>query len=269
MFTCLEILPESEGFFTKIYEKIKPPEPEREYIQVKGATPFLRLKVKENNIDWRKISACLSNNERIILTDNALEFPEKLNLKRYNPASLSAVLMFKTMCQVLKMTKASQTLSLSVFDKNGHLSPYIEKLVPLVRNASVYTEKIREYFLSASRIMEMSGMSIKINEYESPSPPEKIIFADEYLPSMKNADLVFLADSSVISYNTVTGHGIFLENEYKILKSELIDDFSFASALYELNNARFFDEREFTELCLCRKSATIESLSEMLKSGNT
>ncbi len=270
MFTCLEVLPKNEGIFLKIYEKIKPPAPQREYIQVKGATPFLRLKVRENNIDWRQISACLCKNERKILTDTCLEIPNGANLSKCFPKALGTNLIFKTFCEIAQSINLSHKISISVFDRGGFLLPQIEKLVPIVRNASVYTEKIREYFYMSSKIMAESGMSIKINEYDSPSKTEKIIIADEYKKNMKDASLVFLGDGAVVSYNTVTGAGISLENEYKILKGSGIDDFSFASALYEYNNADFFVERDFQRLYLAGRCVTREFLSESLvKQGNT
>ncbi len=264
MFTCIEILPQSDGFFERIFDKIRPPAPEREFVQVRGATPFLRVKVKENNLDWRKISAVLSKKERIILTDSAVEIPKNSGLEKYVSLNLSTVLMFSTMCGVLEKSKSARNMGISVFDKNGVLIPFLKKTAPLVRNVTVYTEKIREYFYCISKISEETGMSVKLNEYDSVSPTEKIIFADEYLPHMKNADLVFLSDSSVISHNAVTGHGIALENEYGILKSERIDDFLFASALYELNGASDFANREFKTLRLSGKSVSEKHLAELI-----
>ena len=154
MFTCIEILPEKEGFLNKIYERIKPPSPEREYVQVKGATPFLRLKVRENNVDWRKISSLLSKNERVVLKDKFLSLPEQSALYTYTPHLLGINIMFRTMCEVLKSADRCADITLSVFDKDAHLLNQIENIVPLVRYATVYTEKISEYFVCASQIAQ-------------------------------------------------------------------------------------------------------------------
>lgn len=264
MFTCIEILPENEGILTKIYEKIRPPEPQRQYVQLKGATPFLRLNVRENNIDWCKISALLTKDERVVLKSDAVSLPEHISLTPYVPRRLPLLMMFRALCRVLKKADKPRHINISVFDKDGFLVNEIEKTVPLVRNASVYTEKISEYFYRASLITRESGMSIKINEYESAQKPAEIIIADEYLPCMKEAELVFLADKSVMAYNTVTGEGIFLEEEYKILKSQSIDDLMFASALFERNNAHFLAERDFLSLSLSEKAITHHQLSELV-----
>ncbi len=265
MFTCIEFIPEKEGLFTKLYEKIKSPRPEREYVQVKGATAFLRLLVRENNTDWCKISSCLRGNERIVLLGEERIIPDGIPLKRYEPLSLGMVLIFKTLCRVLENVNAPQKLSLSIFDENAVLSPMIDKIVPLVRNASVYTEKVNSYFTASARIMRNSGMNIKIGEYETEKKAKGIVISDRYLSTLKEADFVFLANSNTISYNTVTGEGIFLEDEYKILKSPEIDDFTFASALYEKNNGLCFKDKDFRSVCFAGKVFSETDLADLIR----
>ncbi|MBE6782934.1 MAG: hypothetical protein E7536_02860 [Ruminococcaceae bacterium] len=265
MFTCIELLPENTGFFNKFYEKINPPEPVRQYVQLSGATPFLRLCVRKNYIDWRKISSLLIKDERVILADEAVNMPQSVPLEKYEPASLSLVMIFRTLCKVLEKSDSASQINLSVFDRRGILVPYIEKIVPLVRNASVYTENVGEYFYCVSKIMNESGMSIKINEYDSTMNVSRIIVADSYLPVMKKADFVFLAEDKIISYNTVTGSGLELEKEYKMLKSQGIDDFCFASALFERNNARFFAEKDFTQIYLSQKVTSVDLLASRIR----
>lgn len=264
MFTCLEILPENEGIFSKIHEKIKPPLPMREYVQVKGGTPFLRLKVRENHMSWTKISASLEKNERRILSASDIETPQCVSLERAEPLALGTNIMFRTALKLFEKKEKGKNISFSLYDRDGACIKMLKSLVPLVRYVSVYTEKIREYFYAASKIMEESGMSVKINEYESLAPPGEIIVADEFSLNMKNAKLIFLSSPSVISYNTVTGHIFRLEEDYRILKSECIDDFLFASALYEYNGVKDFESKEFDSLCLAGRSVSEEILLEKL-----
>lgn len=265
MFTCIEFLPEKEGFFTKIYEKIKQPQPEREYVQVKGATAFLRLVVREDYADWCEISSCLRGNERVVLLSHEKSLPDGISLKRYEPVSLGMVLIFRTLCHVLKIVNEPEKLNLSVFDENAVLSPMIDKIAPLVRNACVYTEKVDSYFCASARVMKNSGMNIKIGEYETERKSHGIVISDKYLPSLKEADFIFLAGSDTISYNTVTGEGIFLEDKYKILKSPDIDDFSFASALYEKNNASVFAEKDFSSIYFAGKAVSEDELACLIR----
>ncbi len=262
MFTCLEILPENENIFAKLYEKIRPPLPEREFVQISGGTPFLRLKVRENHIDWRKISASLTGEERKILT--CLSVPENMGLILCRPQALGLNMMLETFISLAEEVKNPRKISVSVYDRKGSLLKTLKKLVPHVRNISVYTEKIREYFYLSSEIMEEWGMCVKINEYNSHAFPEKIIIGDEYSRDMNKADLVFLGDKSVVSYNTVTGNGFNFENEYKVLKGNNVDNFLFASSLYEYNGASFFCEREFTSFCLAGKEIKKSALKERL-----
>lgn len=264
MFTCLEILPKNEGFFSEIYEKIKPPQPQREYVQVKGGTPFLRLKVRENHISWTKISSALEKNERKLLMCNELSIPEYVKLSKAEPVALGINIMLKKAGTLLSACGKPEKISFSLYDRDGFSVRFLETLVPVVRYVSVYTEKIREYFYAASKIMEESGMSIKINEYESTAPPGEIIVADRFSSSMKKAKLVFLSADNVIAYNTVTGEGFSLEEEYRILKSECIDDFCFASALYEYNNVSYFAEKNFDYLCLAGRRVSDETLVSKL-----
>ncbi len=270
MFTCVEIQPESHSFFVRLKDKIKPPEPVKEYVQVRGATPFLRLKVKENHMDWRKISLSLTGDERKILFSSYIKIPDNIGVSLCVPESLGLNMMLNTFLDLAEKAGKPREISVSVYDKDGVVTSRIAELVPFVRNISVYTEKIREYFYLSSRIMKDSGMSIKINEYSSHAFPEKIIIADKYSKDMKNADLIFLSDSSVISYNIVTGDGIHLEDELKNLKSDDTDEVIFASALYEYNNARFLGDREFMKLNLAGREFEKESiLRRLVKTGNT
>lgn len=274
MFTCIEILHRDERLVRKIYERIIPPAPVREYVQLRGATPFLRLSVRENNVDWIKISSMLSGNERIVVKDDSVAVPESLSLKTYIPVSLGMKLMFRTLCQTLERVDLPQKINLTVFDRNAHMAKELVEIIPYIRNLYVYTEKISEYFFCASKIMEEYGASVKVSEYETAQQQAGIVFADEYLSVMKKADFVFVADKSIISYNTITGNGIFLEEEYKILKGESIDDFCFASALFEMNGAKFFSQRDFVLLFLSNKTVTVSELAEKIRqsvvsSGNT
>ncbi len=270
MFTCLEILPEKEGLFWKICEKIKPAPLEREYVQVMGATPFLRISVRGKNIDWYKISSSLTGGERVLLTDGETEIPAGVGLSPCTSQALGLNIMFRAFLKFAEKSKASHKISVSVYDKDGFLIPEIKKLVPVVRRISVYTEKIREYFYASSKIMEESGLSIKLNEYSSHAFSEKIIIADKYSRDMKDAKLVFLADNSVISHNTVTGEGICLENDYRALKGDGIDDFLFASALFMYNKADFLKEKDFRLLHLAGRGVSEELITERLAGqGNT
>lgn len=264
MFTCLEILPKNEGIFSGIYEKIKPPQPAREYVQVKGGTPFLRLKVRENHVSWTKISSSLVKNERRILSGAETSIPEHANLRRAEPTALGINIMLRKACSLLMAGGKPEKISFSLYDKDGFSVRFLEMLVPVARYVSVYTEKIREYFYAASKIMVESGMSIKINEYESLTPPGEIIVADRFCSSMKKAKLVFLPTDKVVAFNTVTGEGFNLEEEYRILKSECIDNFLFASALYEYNNVHAFEQRDFDYLCLAGRRTSDEILLSKL-----
>ncbi len=270
MFTCLEILPEKEGIFSKIQEKIKPPLPQREYVQVKAGAPFLRLKVRENHMSWAKISASLERRERQIVCADDIRFPDCISLRRAEPRSLGTNIMLRTALSLLEESGKGKKLSLSLYDRNGVCINLLKNLAPLVRYVSVYTEKIREYFYASSVVMEEWGMSVKINEYESSSSPGEIIVADEFSLNMKNARLVFLSAPSVISYNTVTGEGFCIEEDYRILKSECIDDFTFASALYEYSGVKSFENSRFSYLCLAGRRVNHEKLCEVLsEAGNT
>ncbi len=254
----------------RLQEKIKPPEPVKEYVQVRGATPFLRLQVKENHIDWRKISLSLTGDERKILFSPQVKIPDNIGISFCEPQSLGLNMMLNVFLELAEEAGNPREISVSVYDKEGAVVSRISELVPFVRNISVYTEKIREYFYLSSKIIKESGMSIKINEYSSHAFPEKIIIADKYSKDMKNAELIFLSDSSVISYNTVTGEGIHLEDELKNLKSEDTDEMIFASALYEYNNARFLGDRDFLKLHLAGREIEKESiLARLVKTGNT
>lgn len=265
MFTCIEVLPKNENLFTKLYEKVKPPFPEREFVQVRGGTPFLRLKVKENHIDWRKISLSLTGDERKILTP--LSVSESTGLKVCRPKALGLNMMLEVFISLAEEVKNPHRLSVSVYDRKGSLIKNLKKLVPLVRNISVYTENIREYFYLSSSIMEEWGMCVKINEYSSNAFPERFIIGDQYCKDMNKAELVFLGDKSVVSYNTVTMDGFILGNEYKSLKSKGIDDFLFASSLYEYNGVSLSGERDFTSFLLAGKEIKRSTLFERLSAS--
>lgn len=270
MFTCLEILPEKEGIFSKIQEKIKPPVPQREYVQVKGGSPFLRLKVRENHLSWAKISASLEKGERKIICRDDVSFPDCISLRRVSPHALGMNIMLKNALSILEESGKGGKLTLSLYDRKGACINLLKSLAPAVRYVSVYTEKIKEYFYASSFVMEEWGMSVKINEYESLAPPGEIIVADEFSLNMKNARLIFLSSPSVISYNTVTGEGFCLEETYRILKSRCIDDFLFASSLYEYSGVKSFENCSFSRLCLAGRKVSREKLCEAVAgAGNT
>lgn len=264
MFTCFEVLPESERFLERLYERIKPPEPKREFVQLGGATPFLRLIVKENFIDFKKISSCLEKDERRILLPKNITAPKNANLDTHIPTSLGLNLMFNEVKKLLSTNSTPTKVSLSIFDENASLYKRIEEIVPYVRQLTIYTSKIREYFYLSQQIMEEWGLSIKINEYEIILQAPKIALTDKYFPDMKTSQLVFSANREEIYFNTVVGKGYHLEKEIKELKSSLHDDFSFASFLYEYNNAKFLSTGNFESLQLAGTKTDAKALLKML-----
>ncbi len=270
MFTSLEILPPCEGIFVKIKERIKPPGVRKEYVQVRGGTPFVRLKVREDYFSWSDISSSLSGSERCLVTDDGMRIPPCVSLRRGDFESLGTVIMMKTALSFLRKADASQNLSFSLYDRKGACVKLLKEIVPYVRYASVYTEKIQEYFYESVRILEESGMSIKVGEYESLSRQADIVVADSFSRNMKGAKLIFLGKNDVIAYNTVTGDGFTLPEEYERLKGGITDDFLFASALYEGCGVRSFEEMCFERLCLAGKVSDEEKiLARCREAGNT
>ncbi len=265
MFTCLEILPKKERLAERLFEKIRPPEPKKEFVQVKGATPFLRLSVRENFVDWRKISAMLSSNERRLMLPEGCRIPQGLKLKACEPVSLGMNMIFDVMRDCLEKANSPKKISVSVFDRDAFLSSRLNEIVPFVRNISVYTERVREYFYVSSRIMGESGLCVRINEYDSACLPEKIVLADRYSNLMKKSDFVFSAQSAETYFNTVTGMGIDIENEYKLLKSDLHDDFLFLSCLFEYNGAKNLRKRKFDSLFLAGRHTDTQSLANIIE----
>ena len=270
MFTRLEILPREERIIRKIKEKIKPPRIRKEYIQVKSGTPFLKLSVREDYFSWSEISLSLSGSERRILTDSEMRIPPETGLERGEFYSLGTVLMMKTALSLFEKAELPRNLSFALYDRNASCVRLLKKIVPFVRYASVYTEKISGYFYEASEIMRKSGMSIKVNEYSSFSRPADIVVADCFMRGMKGAGLIFLGRNDVVAYNTVTGEGFSLPEEYAYLCREGDDAFAFASALYESCSVRCLEESGFERLCFAGKVTDTEKLLEKCCSvGNT
>lgn len=270
MFTSLEIIPPSEGIFAKIKERIKPPEVRKEYVQVRGGTPFVRLMVREDYFSWSEISSSLSGSERCLLADDSTAVPECISIRKGEFESLGTVLMMKTALYFLGRAEMQNTLTFSLYDRKGACVKMLKEIVPYVRYASVYTEKIQEYFYESVRILEESGMSIKINEYESFSVPSDIVVADSFSEKMKTSRLIFLGRDNVVAYNTVTGDGFTLPDTYEKLKGESTDSFLFASALYESCGVRSLAEKSFEKLRLAGKVSGDEKILQRCReAGNT
>lgn len=254
MFAVLEIENERESLFDRFFDLFKSPVVEKTKVEVPHALPFYVIKTKSfrGDLPWKEIE-----NAAGALRSRML-FPEKTEvgsfslLSCFEPAVLPKRLLFNSaVAAIEKMKIDPREVSVTLIDENGYLLDLAEKLVFLAAQIRVVTSCVAAYEQLSSLIFERFGLSVVVSgTVDNNVLSSTFIISDSALcvPLVFGGVLFTNEKRRLMNAAVLCGSGVTLPPEFEELLPVGIDRLSFASALFELCDARELGELGYDEI---------------------
>ena len=250
------------GYFKRLFDN---GEPVMSYRTVKGAVPFIILKMKETSrgVDWGEVCNSTGVCAQRLLLSKDITIPKGLGVCRFKPTIYRCIPIFNNMVETIRlMNTKKKDINVTVLDKSGALSEKIDELLDYVRHITVLTDCTGEYKTASKRAMNNYGAAIVINDYETEEISDSIVFADKYdINRMRNCKAVFCAENEAVFQNVIYGMDIEPDADVAEMKPQQIETYDFVAALYEFNNFKRAGNYAFKKMILDNAELTPDELS--------
>ena len=190
----------------------------------KGA-PFYVLDVEIcENIDWDKVIENTGKCSKRLILNNHIEIPEYKGIGVFKSDTLYNKIFHNTVLQIIMNNKRKKDLyHIAVYDKNADFIDFATRLSRHSSKLTVVTENKEKYMSLCDDILEKTGLCISL------------------LSDFDNAKIKIDMGRNVMSIDTnnqflniTNGENITVDDIYKKLLPQNVNEYDFYSALYEL-----------------------------------
>lgn len=190
----------------------------------KGA-PFYMLDVKIcENIDWDKVIENTGKCSKRLLLNNCLEIPQDKGIGVFKSDILYNKVFHNTVLQIIKNNKRKKDLyHIAVYDKNADFIDFTTRLSMYSSKLTVVTENKEKYMNLCDTILEKTGLCISmLSDFDN---------AKIKIDTTRN---VMSIDTNNQFLNITNGENIIVDDIYKKILPQNVNEQDFYSALYEL-----------------------------------
>ena len=190
----------------------------------KGA-PFYMLDVKIcEKIDWDKVIENTGKCSKRLLLNNCLEIPQDKGIGVFKSDILYNKVFHNTVLQIIKNNKRKKDLfHIAVCDKNADFIDFTTRLSMCSSKLTVVTENKEKYMNLCDTILEKTGLCISLlSDFDN---------AKIKIDTVRN---VMSIDTNNQFLNITNGENIIVDDIYKKLLPQNVNEQDFYSALYEL-----------------------------------
>ena len=190
----------------------------------KGA-PFYMLDVKIcENIDWDKVIENTGKCSKRLLLNNCLEIPEDKGIGVFKSDILYNKVFHNTVLQIIENNKRKKDLfHIAVYDKNADFIDFTTRLSMYSSKLTVVTENKEKYMNLCDTILEKTGLCISLlSDFDN---------AKIKIDTTRN---VMSIDTNNQFLNITNGENIIVDDIYKKILPQNVNEQDFYSALYEL-----------------------------------
>lgn len=190
----------------------------------KGA-PFYVLDVKIcEKIDWDKVIENTGKCSKRLLLNNCLEIPEDKGIGVFKSDILYNKVFHNTILQIIKNNKCKKDLyHIAVYDKNADFTEFTTRLSMCSSKLTVVTENKEKYMNLCDTILEKTGLCISLlSDFDN---------AKIKIDTTRN---VMSIDTNNQFLNITNGENIIVDDIYKKILPQNVNEQDFYSALYEL-----------------------------------
>lgn len=234
MFSILNIKPEESNFFKRLKNRLYPPNPKMERINIVGAAPFYTLEIYENQCgeNYENVAKLLGPSARAVILPKGVSIKNTRNLQLFRPTVFPNLMTVNCAEEYLKKIVADNRTVLGIRDIRGTFASHTERFVNFAGEIRVYSKNETVYGKISDFLYTKYGLSLII------SPNENVLKKCDLIVSPDN-DFNRLFNNAVLvkksenRWDVLKGEGVCLDEKYSRLCPEGIDALAFAGALYE------------------------------------
>ena len=184
-------------------------------------------------IPWKKLEKCLGILKKDVLLSDNTALPEGSDITLFTPDILPRLLLMNTATDyIIKHKHLFRMKNLTVFDKKGLYTDYIERLLPCLNNIRIITDKTDIYDTLCEKLMTDYGFSLVVSDKESFNC-DVVISHECNVPAYFSGTVFSGGKKYIMNAEVFSGGEIELPEEYESIRPHNIGRVLFASALYE------------------------------------
>ena len=226
MFCVLKINRRKQTFFEKLFGSFIKDEYNLSAIPVFKGAPFYLLDVciGKKGIDWEKVLSFVGKCASRLVVNSEIEIPKDMNIGVYKSEKLYDRIMKNTFLDIIKNnTDKRNLLNISVLDKQGEYTEFIEKLSSFSSSITIATDNKENYFNVCDKIQKNTGMCPVITND----------FTDKDVKINTDTNIMTIRTNKELM-NISSGESFSVSPIYEKLLPDGVDEYDFYSALYEL-----------------------------------
>ena len=176
----------------------------------------------KKGIDWKTVAAAAGCSVRSMLVPDGVVVPESSGIKLFQPQVLPLLIMLNT--AAIRLDKGDITKNkLIIFDRNGMLPDYLDRVVMSAARITVVTDCPEKYYPCLADLMESHGVGVRVC-----SAPDPKMTYDVAVTWNESANALLCLDAADLPM-----HNLILPEEYVRMCPQGIDNFLFVCALFE------------------------------------
>lgn len=184
-------------------------------------------------IPWKKLENSLGILRHGIVLPENITVPDSIDITAFTPEILPELLLMNSATNyIIKHKHSFRMKNLTVFDKNGIYTDYIERLLPCLNNIRIITDKTDIYDTLCEKLMTDYGFSLVVSEKESFNCDAVISYKCN-VPAYFCGTIFSGEKKYIMNAEVFSGDEIDLPEEYECIRPQNIGRVLFASALYE------------------------------------
>ncbi len=234
MFSILNIKPEESNFFKRLKNRLSPPNPKMERINIVGAAPFYTLEIYENQCgeNYENVAKLLGSSARAVILAKGFSIKNTRNLHLFKPTVFPNLMTVNCAEEYLKKIGTDNRTVFGIRDLRGAFASHTERFVNFAGEIRVYSKNENIYAKISDFLYEKYGLSLVVSSNENVLEKCDLILSpdNDFNRFFNNSVLVKKSENR---WDVLKGDGICLDKKYSRLCPEGIDTLLFAAALYE------------------------------------
>ncbi len=252
MFCVLNVEKKKLNLFEKLFKFLRQDDYIIKTVPVFKGAPFYVLQVYVcNNINWEKIVECAGKCAKRLLFNSNLEIPQSKEIGEYKSTLLYNKAFQNTVLQILKNNKLNKNPHhIAVYDKSAKNTEFVKRLTPYASRLTVITENKEKYINLCDEILESTGLCISV------------------LSDFDDAKIKIALDRNIMSIdlknqflNICDAENLVVDDMYKKLLPDGVDEKDFYSALYELCGVFSLGDCIFETVCVNNEKKLTDSIT--------
>lgn len=225
MFCVLNVEKKNRNFFEKIFKFLAQDEYSITTVPVFKGAPFYMLNASVyDEIDWNRVIEHSGKCCKRLVLNGDIIIPENQGIGVFDSPVLYNKVFMNTLLHIIKNnTSPKNPQSITLYDEKGEYARFLTLLVPYASKLTVVTDNKEKYTKICDEILENTGLCVSL------------------LSDFNEGAIKINADKNVMSINAknqfinvTCGENIIVNDIYKKLLPEGVDEYTFYSALYEL-----------------------------------